>query len=162
MIPAGSLGPSASRALKRVRRPVRKPSGGFERSFRDLSVASVASEAFYKQLAAHLDADLLTHPPSFAADADWRLALRTGVIRLADGRWLLAPRGAEIETLLAHVSPGRAGARLALAAPEHFERAVLAHFAAEIAADAAGALPQARPEFCARGGAAARRPRTRS
>ncbi|MDB5642172.1 MAG: hypothetical protein JWN07_1489 [Hyphomicrobiales bacterium] len=149
MGPEGSIG-RASRALKRVLRPTRKPPQGFH-----WQVGNSRDDGdSYARLAAHLDADVLTDDPQIAADADWRLGLRTGVIRLADGRWLLAPGDAGIEAMLAHVSPEQAGARLAIATPGHFERAVLARFGREIAAEAADALPRAHVEFCARGGAA--------
>lgn len=48
---------------------------------------------YYRQLAQHLGIDYLTDDLLLAADLAWREALASGHARLADGRWLIAPRG---------------------------------------------------------------------
>ena len=116
-----------------------------------LAEGCIGEADYYRRLAAHLDVEFLSACSAFAADVDWRAALRTGAVRLADGRWLLAPRGAEIDALL-RVMPDRAGARCALATPSHVERSLVAQFAPEIAAEASEALGRSRADLCARQG----------
>jgi hypothetical protein len=175
MNPASSY--KAARALKRGRGPTRKlpdeidflrhdfPLSRLEEAVeraRELGVGVdelliaegwIPETAYYARLAISLDADFLGGPLELDPSADWRAALRTGVCRLADGRWLMAPRGAGVSALAPHITPELAHARLALATPRDFERAVFANFADEIAQEAAEALLLAHPDFSARSGA---------
>jgi hypothetical protein len=55
---------------------------------------------YYRQLAQHLGIDYLTDDLLLAADLAWREALASGHARLADGRWLIAPRGTALALFL--------------------------------------------------------------
>src|SRR6478672_673296 len=109
MIPASS--DQAARALKRGHGPTRKlpdeidflrhdfPLPRLEEAVeraRELGVGVdelliaegwVLETDYYARLALSLDADFLSSPIELDSSADWRAALRTGVCRLADGRW---------------------------------------------------------------------------
>ena len=170
MVPARSFSRSPLRAFKRARGGTRKlpPSIDFLRyEIRHDLLHAIAAEAvktgasandiligrgilteaeYYGRLAATLDVDLLGGEGAFADGADWRAALRTGVIRLQDGRWLMAPRGEAVTELLRRVTTQR----IAIATPIDYERCVFARFAGEIAAEAAEHLPRTRPDLCAR------------
>ena len=176
MIPAMSVELSVSNALKRDSPSTRKRpeslqflTGHVQDAILDESVrraaligvcphevllaeGCVGETDYYSWLAAHLDTAFLSSDHVLADDVNWRAALRTGVARLADGRWLLAPRGAESVALLLRIMPEQARSRLVLATPSHVERLVVAQFAPEIAADASEALVHSRADLCARQG----------
>lgn len=175
MVPGSFLNGSATRALKPAAWSSRKPceaidflegqipadalaaaalqAGALRAAPEDVLIASgvISPHDYYARLADCLDAEFMAGAIDLDVETDWRAALRTGAVRLHDGRWLMAPRGEAIVALLQRVS----GPRLALTTPERFERAIFAQFGREIADEASEGLTRANPDFCARGGGGA-------
>ncbi len=121
-----------------------------------LASGAVTEEFYYQSLARRLGAPFVSGAVKLGAGARYPHSIHAGVAPLAgDGpRWLAAPRGEMLATLLRRRSEGETmSGDLAIATPAHLSRLVRAAAAPAIAREASLALSNRDPALSARSGA---------
>ncbi len=132
---------------------------GLEITVESVLIASgaLSEEAYYRMLAQRLGAPYFEEPLAFARSLEPGFALASGVAPLAPNelglRAAFAPRGRQVQELLARTESGRLEAgSFAICAPRRFDQRLRAEFGADLADLAANALCRRQADFSARGG----------
>ena len=116
-----------------------------------LAYGGVSESLFYRRLADHLGVAFDGKWPHLPQPFDALRALENGFVKLADGRWLIAPTDEALSILLAardHVSLDRS--RFALTTPAHLAALVRHRAEATIVHAASHYLPETRPRLSAK------------
>ena len=117
----------------------------------DLLCEYGVSETLYVySLSKHLGLAYIWSWPDLAKGADAVTALRTQRVRLADGRWLIAPGDSAVRVLLAAARRTNVDlSNLTVTTPAHFQAIIRRRLAGQIAHAAADALAAAAPHLSA-------------
>ena len=115
-----------------------------------IAEGGVSESLYFFSLSQHLDRPHVWDWPDLTPEADAVRALRTQRVRLVDGRWLLAPTGAVLRTLLSSRKQGIKLPPIAVTSPSHFEALVRRKLAGQVARAATDAFADAAPALSAR------------
>lgn len=112
-----------------------------------------SEDLYYRSLADELGVDFVETEARFPGWLAWREAARTCVVQLADGHWLMAPRGPAVSILLSRVTPQEHRGRLAITTPHRFAAMLQASLGPTMAREAGQGLAFAQPQLSAHSGA---------
>ena len=116
-----------------------------------ISEGQIQEDEFYRHYAHFMGAEFVADIPLLSEGCDWISALRSGTAKLANGRWIMAPRDGAL-TSLTHRLTRAARPDLVITSPSLFRHAIMRQFGARISTHAAQHLSQIKPDASAQTG----------